>query len=218
MLNCEAEKKPRAVAVRAGCRFDPERSCFGVPCLGRLYRVAHPSGEVTPGEPLPGPGGQPLPVPPAPGRDHLLTVSILLVHYLTKSRGIPQSGEWTAFRELPKGDIYNVPFTNRTIRPMVGLFGQRPAKLVEAMRKLGGRQENLGHASGSAHAFPMVPLCFVVWEGDEEIPASGQILFDRSASGYLDTEDLVVVAADTFLAARMAIAPNVPRPGTLEPT
>ncbi len=232
-----AEKEPGVVAARASCRFDAPGSFFEVPFLGRFYRVTYPSGEVTPGEPMPAypgagsqggaaagrasgavaaPAGR-LPAPPAPSGEHLLTVSILLVHYLTRATGIPLVGEWISFRELPGGDIYNTPFTNRTIRPMVGLFGQRPAKLAEAMIKLGGRQEKLGHASGSVHAFPMVPLCFVVWEGDEEIPASGQILFDRSASGYMDTEALVVLASETFLAARMAVAPNVGRPGTLEP-
>lgn len=227
-----AEKEPRAVAARASCRFDVAGSFFEVPFLGRLYRVAYPSGEVTPGEPMlveapgpvaSGPGGAPavpvnrLPIPAAPTGDQLLTVSILLVHYLTKARGIPLAGEWISFRELPGGDIYNTPFTNRTIRPMVGVFGRQPAKLAEAMRRLGGRQEKLGHGSGSVHAFPMVPVCFVVWEGDEEIPASGQILFDRSASGYMDTEALVVVASETFLAARMAVAPGMGRPATLEP-
>ncbi len=223
---CEAlaaEKEPRAIGVRAGVRFDPERSCFDVPFLGRIYRVAYPSGEVSVGEPLLAEGGaglvrgQPLPVPPAPSGDHLLTVSILLVHYLTKAAGVPLAGEWIAFRELPGGDIYNGPFTNRTIRPMVGIFGRQPARLIEAVEKLGGRRESFGHASASVRVFPMLPLCFVVWEGDEEIPASGQILFDRSASAYLDTEDLVVAAAEGFLAARMAIAPGASRPGTLEP-
>ncbi len=226
-----AEKEPRAVAARAACRFDQAGSFFEVPFLGRLYRVAYPSGEVTPGEPMPArpqgaagaageraPGGEALlALPPAPSGDHLLTVSILLVHYLTRATGIPLAGEWIAFRELPGGEVYDVPFTNRTIRPMVGIFGRRPARLVEAVQKLGGRPEKMGHAAGSVHAFPMVPVCLVVWEGDEEIPASGQILFDRSASGYMETEAMVVLASETYLAARMAIAPEAPRPGTLEP-
>lgn len=208
-----AEKEPRVVAAKSGCRFDAGGSFFEVPFLGRYYHVAYPSGEVTPAGPVP--GAEP---PAAPSGDHLLTVSILLVHYLTRATGLPVAGEWIAFRELPGGEIYNTPFTNRTIRPMVGIFGRQPAKLVEAFLKLGGRQEKMGHASGSIDAFPMVPVCCVVWEGDDEIPSSGQILFDRSAPGYMETEALVVLASEVFLAARMAIAPQVPRPGTLEPS
>lgn len=207
-----AERAPRAVATRAGVRYveaGETDAFFEVPFLGRLYRVDYPSGKVTPGEPL---AGAPS-VPPAPSGDHLLTISILLPHYLTKAKGIRLEGEWIAFRELPGGDIYNTPFTNRTIRPMVGRFGREPARLVEAGEGLGGRRETFGHASTRVLAFPMVPLCFIVWEGDEEIPASGQILFDRSASAYLDTEDLVVVAGEAFLALRMAASPGQPRPG-----
>ena len=230
-----AEKDPEGVARRAACRFDREGSFFEVPVLGRLYRVEFPGGEVTAGEPLPAPAmagggataptpdarlvpGAPLPVPPAPAGDHLLTISILLLHYLTLACGTPKTGEWIAFRELPGGEIYNTPFTNRLIRPMAGRFGREPGKLVEAALCLGGRREAFGHASASVDVFPMVPVCFVVWEGDEEIPASGQVLFDRSASAYLDTEDLVVAAAEAFLAARMAGTPGQPRPQTLEPT
>ena len=213
-----AEKDPEAVARRAACRYGREGSFFEVPVLGRLYRVGFPGGEVTAGDPLPGPQGAPLPVPPAPAGDHLLTISILLLHYLTLARGTPKTGEWIAFRELPGGEIYNTPFTNRLIRPMAGRFGREPGKLVEAALCLGGRREAFGHASASVDVFPMVPVCFVVWEGDEEIPASGQVLFDRSASAYLDTEDLVVAAAEAFLAARMAVTPGQPRPQTLEPT
>jgi hypothetical protein len=243
--NLVAQKSPQAIAARTGCRYvapagpapgagedvsppGEAASFFEVPFLGRLYRVAYPQGQVTPGDPLsrvaPAAAGvagpEPdllLPAPPAPSGDHLLTVSILILHYLTKAQGLPITGEWIAFRELPGGEIYNAPFTNRTIRPMVGRFGREPAKLIEAGERLGGRKETFGHASIRLEVFPMVPLCFVVWEGDEEIPASGQILFDRSASAYLDTEDLVVVAAEAFLTLRMAVSPGVPRPGTLEP-
>lgn len=207
-----AETDPEAMALRARCRYDPLGSVFEIPVLGRLYRVSYPGGEVAPGEPLRKPG-----LPPPTG-DHLLTMSILILHYLTKASGLPLAREWIAFRELPGGDIYNTPFTNRTIRPMVALFGREPAKLVEAALTLGGRREKFGHASAAVDVFPMVPVCLVVWEGDEEVPPSGQILFDRSASAYLDTEDLVVTAAETFLAARMAVSPGGVRPGTLEPT
>jgi len=157
--------------------------------------------------------------PPVPGGRALVTTGILILHYLTKARGVPVRGNWIAFRELPGGGIYVGPFTARTIHPMVGTFGPAPGRLVEAALALGGRRESFGHASATLRVFPRIPLCFVVWEGDVEIPASGQILFDRSAGGYLDTEDLVVLAAEAFFALRWAAGGGKPaRPGTLEPT
>jgi len=209
-----ARTDPEEMARFAGCRFDPESSSFEVPFLGRLYRVTYPDGEVEPGQVLPGASG----APPAPTGRGLLTASILILHYLTKARGLPVRGNWIAFRELPGGDIYVGPFTARTIRPLVGAFGFEPDRLVRAALALGGRREDFGHASASVDVFPRVPICFVVWEGDDEVPASGQILFDRSAGGYLDTEDLVVAAAEAFFAVRSAASGGeAARPGTLEP-
>lgn len=211
-----AEKSdPVEIARLASCRYDSGGSFFELPFLGRLYRVGYPSGEVSPGEPLAGVFG----AAPAPSGEALLTAGILIVHYLAKARGIPLAGEWIAFRELPGGGIYNTPFTNRTIRPMVSWFSGEPQRLVAAAELLGGRRESFGHASASVDVFTMVPVCFVVWQGDDEVPSSGQILFDRSASAYLDTEDLVVVAAEALYATRAADASGTAvRPDTLEPS
>ncbi|MCL6581994.1 MAG: DUF3786 domain-containing protein [Firmicutes bacterium] len=212
-----AEKDPQAVARRAGCRFEPAGSYFELPVLGRLYRVDYPSGAVTAGEALPEAPG----TPPAPEGDSLLTTSILAVQYLATARGIPLTGEWVAFRELPGGQIYNAPFTSRTVRPMVARFGQDPAALVDGVLRLGGRKQGFGHASGVVDVFPRIPVCLIVWQGDEEVPPSGQILFDRSAPAYLETEALVVAAGQAFLAVRWAAGnpalESPPSPGTLEP-
>lgn len=211
---------PLEVERLSACRYDPEASRFEVPYLGRRYYVTYPEGRVTPGEPLPGTSL----VPPAPEAGSLphLAAGILILHYLTLARGTPLTGEWMAFRELPGGDIYVGPFTNRTIRPMVGFFGAQPQRLVAALESLGGRREALGHAGGSVDILPRVRIALAVWEGDDEVPPSGQILFDRSAPDYLDTEDLVVAAAEVFYAARGAAgqvgATAATRQGTLEPS
>ena len=53
----------------------------------------------------------------------------------------------------------------------------------------------MGDAAIVMDVFPRLPLTYVIWEGDEEMPANGTILFDQTAQYYLPTEDLVVVAA-----------------------
>ena len=42
-------------------------------------------------------------------------------------------------------------------------------------------------------AFPRVPITLVLWRGDDEFPPDGNILFDRSISDYLTTEDVNVL-------------------------
>lgn len=230
---------PEGIALRASCRFDPAASAFELPFIGRLFQVGYPGGEVVPGEPLAAAVG----APPAPAGQALLTAGILILHYLCKAArtagsagsaaasGVapgapatepgreraPRDRDWIAFRELPGGNIYVTPFTNRTIRPMVSWFSREPERLVRAAERLGGRRADFGHASAVIDVLPLVPICFVLWQGDDEVPSSGQILFDRSASDYLDTEDLVVAAAEALYAARAADgAEEAVRPGTLE--
>ena len=38
-----------------------------------------------------------------------------------------------------------------------------------------------------------MPMTYILWKGDEEFPATVQLLFDRSVEGYLSLEDIVVV-------------------------
>ena len=38
-----------------------------------------------------------------------------------------------------------------------------------------------------------VYITFVLWQGDEELPASANILFDRNIEYYFNAEDLAVV-------------------------
>jgi hypothetical protein len=43
-------------------------------------------------------------------------------------------------------------------------------------------------------ALPRVPIAFLLWDGDEELPPDARILFDASVPAYLSTEDAVVLA------------------------
>jgi len=43
-------------------------------------------------------------------------------------------------------------------------------------------------------ALPRIPMTYVLWKGDEEFPATIQLLFDKSVEGYLSLEDIVVVS------------------------
>jgi len=48
--------------------------------------------------------------------------------------------------------------------------------------------------SFTVNALPYIPLTFVLWQGDGEVPPSGNILFDETAAKWLCAEDLVVLA------------------------
>lgn len=173
-----AGKDPVLMSRNARVDYEEGTASFLVPFLGRKYRVYHPEGKV---ELLDGGGDVPQPV------------QIVLLHYLSQAGPEMAEGRLISFKELPDGFIYREPFTNRAIRPLVAVFGQNPSKLIEAAEQLGGWKENLGDVSVTIPVFPKIPITFVIWEGDEEFPPSGNVLFDASAPCHLPTEDYALL-------------------------
>ncbi|RJQ29158.1 MAG: DUF3786 domain-containing protein [Peptococcaceae bacterium] len=181
---------PGLVSSRAKVIYDQSAGYFKVPFLGCEYNVSFPGGEVTETE----------------GRSVPPDVRLLLLHYLTGASGAPVSGRLISFKELPDGMLYNEPFIGRAVKPLVKIFGQAPEKLVEAAEKLGGRQVSLGDAGVTIPFFPLAPVTYVIWLGDDEFPASGSILFDASAASHLATEDYAVMAGMGVFKMREMIA------------
>jgi len=51
-----------------------------------------------------------------------------------------------------------------------------------------------GDHSVVVRAFPLVPVALILWEGDDEFPPEGNLLFDRSISHILSAEDIAWLA------------------------
>ncbi len=174
-----AVKEPEEMACNSGAKYDREKKMFTLTYLGRDYHVSYPDGSVKPAD-----GTEELP----------LTEMILILHYLSSANGAPQQKTWISFKELPDGAIYIEPFTRRTIQPMLKLFAGKQEEFIKLALTLGGKVEELGDTSVTVYPFPRVPITYVIWSGDDESPASGNILFDASAPNYLPTEDFVILS------------------------
>jgi hypothetical protein len=118
---------------------------------------------------------------------------ILILHYLTLAKGTPASGILIAYKQLPGGISYFPAFSQRAIAPFVNHFGRNPELLTKVAAKLGGYEADHGDVSVTINAFPHVPITLVLWRGDEEVAANGNILFDANVSDYLATEDVTVL-------------------------
>ncbi len=116
---------------------------------------------------------------------------ILLLHYVTRARGTPLSGQLISFKELPEGTNYFPTFYKRAVRPLAIYFGGGPEKLLETGSLLGGRGAGYGDISVTIDALSRVPLTLVLWRGDAEFPAEASIMFDRTITDYLPTEDII---------------------------
>ena len=119
---------------------------------------------------------------------------VLILHYLLSAKGIPIANRLISFKELPGGGSYFPTFSKRAIEPLVEHFGERPRRLEEISGKLGGHTVAYGDVGVTVDAFSRVPVTIVLWQGDEEFPARGNILFDAAISGYLATYDVTVLS------------------------
>ncbi len=120
-------------------------------------------------------------------------VTVLLRHYL-QAAPVATQGKLVKFEELPGGHSYGKAFNERAITPIEEGFGKNPADLIEAARRIGGKQSSFGDASVEVPTLKGIPLIFVLWQGEEgEFPAAANVLFYESASSYLPTEDLAVL-------------------------
>lgn len=169
---------PEEMAQASG--YPLKDNLFEINFLGQAFTVKYPTGRFDPEPNLEGE----LPI----------FAQILVLHYLSSKSMAQNEGKLISYKEIPGGSIYIQPFTNRAIRPLVKLFGDNPQRLLEVAARVGGKAISHGDASVTIDVFPRIPVTLVLWAGDDEFPASGNILFDASAAQILPAEDYAVLA------------------------
>lgn len=170
------------VARRSGAELDPEGG-LRLDYYGRPLRITRD------------PQGAMAVVHLDDGPAVALAEQALVLHYLARADGAAVAGEWITFREVEAGEFYWSAFVKRAKDPLVGFFGQRPELLQALAVKVGGREGGqAGDASVIVRAFPRVEFLLVLWAGDDEFPADGNVLMDKSIGHYLSTEDIALAA------------------------
>jgi len=119
-------------------------------------------------------------------------LTVLFSHYL-QCKPSPITSILIKFTKLPGGYAYEKAFLLRATQPIAQTFGPKPSDLLEAGKLLGGTALTFGDSSIQIPTLEGIPVVYIVWTGNE-FPASATVLFDQSASNYLPTEDLAVLA------------------------
>jgi hypothetical protein len=172
------QRDPHAFAARAGAEFEGDG--LRVKFYGEPHRITFPELEVT---------------VEATHKVCGLNRSSMFFYYFLTADGAPFADKWIAFRELPGGMFYHQAYQ--------GYSGDRLAKAIDnhvsvferAAKNLGGQKLELGDASFAFEALPRVRVAAVYYAGDEDFPASANVLFDASASHYLPTDALAGVGS-----------------------
>lgn len=135
---------------------------------------------------------------------------IIWYHYLLAQGPRQPRGRYINYKQVPGAAIYNANFVKRSINPLVKTFSGDLDAFLAAGLKLGGEQAALGHRSVTLHPLPYLPITCVIWQGDDEMPANGNILFDESIIEWLCAEDIVALASLTAYAMIRAKTSDAP--------
>ena len=119
----------------------------------------------------------------------------LLLYYFSAADGTPETGQWISFADLPDGRFYNQAFQGYTGHELVKAIGSDQPAFERAAASLDGRPYPQGDAAFIFRALPYMALLVIFWQGDEDFPASYQILFDASASHYLPTDACAILGS-----------------------
>ena len=119
----------------------------------------------------------------------------LLIYHVFTSDGSPTAGRFIAFSELPDGKFYAQAFQGYTGDELRRHFGDDGMRFERAARKQGGQSYPLGDAAFAFQFLPMLALLVVFWAGDDDLPASYQVLFDAAAAHHLPTDACAIAGS-----------------------
>ena len=103
--------------------------------------------------------------------------------------------EWVRFDKLKDTSPFSKAFQQGVTQPFSRMFGGHLSELSAACEILGGKKLPWSDAGYELNAFACIPVRFLFWDGDDEFPAQGNILFDASATDFIHGESIVTIAA-----------------------
>ncbi len=118
---------------------------------------------------------------------------ILVLRRILEGRQSAFCGKMLAYSEMPWGSVYETQFRGRCIQRMAGTFGHNIAGFSEVCKSLGGVAVKAGDVAFDLAFMQGLTVRLIMWEGDEEFPASAQILFSDNFTSSFTAEDMAVV-------------------------
>ncbi len=168
---------PGEIAERAGIPFEKEEFRLSLMCWD-IY-VSHPDLSFR-----------------APDFLATYVIKLLAVLYIANARAEPLANQWVPYRELKDGLFYTKSFSDTVEDRVCRRFGGDPGGMRSACSTLGGREVDQGDLGMVVNTFPRLPLLFILWLGDGEFEPNARILFDASATSYLNAFELRMLCGE----------------------
>jgi hypothetical protein len=120
---------------------------------------------------------------------------ILLLHYLLCDLPVSATGELISFRDFTGGQFYYQPFQSRTTAPLIKRFGNNLEQLRRNFSRFDHELLPGADLTARIQAFGPLSITLIYRQGDDEFPASGDVLFDAAVKRALCAEDAAVLAS-----------------------
>lgn len=121
--------------------------------------------------------------------------TVLALHYLLTDIPVNETGEQISFRDLTGGQFYWGPFKSRTVNPLVGNIGNDLELLKRNLSKFDWEEQSIGDFAAKVNCLGNLNLTIVWHLGDDEFPASADVVFDSSIKRVFEAEDVAVMAS-----------------------
>jgi len=172
--------KPSEIVDRSLCKFDKIRDCFVLDSFGHKIEISYSDGKVRFFD-----TNTELP----------LDWALILLNYLSSAKAVPLVNEIVTYRELPLGNVF-YPHIKTHVLDVLGDFYSdcKKDRLINVFKKMGFVSVESKADLGMDGSFtPRVPVMVRFWEGEEGIPSSCQLLFDRTVSEHMHIEDIAAL-------------------------
>jgi hypothetical protein len=123
------------------------------------------------------------------GEVHHPIFRLVTVLYLLQASDRPLSNEWIGVPELADAHFFQGPHELNT-NPILQRFGNDLPRFSGVCQALGGTPVSMADAAFRLKPFPRIPLCYLLWAGDEEFPPALTLLFDRSIESHLAADGI----------------------------
>ncbi len=175
---------PRDVQTRAGVSFNATSFSYSVPCLGQEVCVCVAK--------------QNFSSVSACGT-HLINEigqysRLSILRYLVHVQNIPLSGKLLKPADLPGGDIFMRGTHVLPLDRIARRFDSRAEQFFNKCTVLGGIKQDYGDTSCMLYPLPRLPIVLIVWSGDKEFAAHGDLLFDSTCTAHAPTDILWAIA------------------------
>lgn len=130
----------------------------------------------------------------------------ILYRYSQTDKEIEEMGEYVTLSQICSA--LHCPMVKQNMNAFEKVFGYKQGLLYKAAEAFDYEKIDIGDEAVKIYILPKVPIVISVWLGEEEIPPSVSILYDKSVTHYLDCEASSIMAGVMLTRLIISLAKN----------